>query len=125
MSAPPPVIPVTDIAKIRLRRIKAGSLFKLIFLATASVFVPMIVFFGILALFGAKTIMVSGEPVTGIKGLVSALIMAPIFSLLFSLFGWIGAYIGIRIWGYFKPITLEYVPADTETVEPVGRDNGA
>ncbi|WED65254.1 hypothetical protein PXH66_00100 [Synoicihabitans lomoniglobus] len=100
-----------DIARIRLRRIKAGSLFKLVFLATSAVFCPMFLFFGILALFGAKTVTVSGSPVTGIMGLVAALIMAPLFSVIFSLFGWIGSYIGIRIWGHFKPITLEYVPA--------------
>lgn len=64
-----------------------------------------------MALFGAKTVTFSGEHVTGFMGLVTALIMAPIFSLIFSLFGWIGTYFGIRIWGHFRPITLEYVPA--------------
>jgi hypothetical protein len=112
MSDTPPSIPIPDIARIRLRRIKAGSLFKLIFLGTASVFIPMFIFFGILALFGAKTVTVSGEHVTGIMGLIAALIMAPLFTLFFSLFGWIGSYIGIRVWGYFKPITLEYVPVE-------------
>ena len=111
MSEAPPFVPIPDIARIRLRRIKAGSLFKLIFLATSSVFVPVIVFFGVLALFGARTVTVSGEHVTGIMGLVASLVMAPLFSLFFSLFGWFGAYIGIRIWGSFKPITLEDVPA--------------
>ncbi len=71
----------------------------------------MFLFFGILALFGAETVTVSGSSVTGIPGLIAALIMAPLFSVIVSLFGWVGSYFGIRIWGHFKPITLEYAPA--------------
>ena len=98
--------------KIRFRRIKAGSLFKLVFIASGTVFIPMFIFFGILALFGAKTVTVANEPVTGIMGLLSALIMAPIFTLLFAVVAWIGAYIGIRIFGNFKPLEIEYVPSE-------------
>ena len=114
---------VTDVRKIRLRRIKAGSLFKLVFLSSSAIFIPMIVFFGVLAFFGAKTVTFSGEQVTGVKGLVTALIMAPFFTLFFSLFAWIGAYIGIRIFARFWPLELEYVPAEerktpNQTLEP-------
>jgi len=98
--------------KIQLRRIKAGSLFKLVFIACGTIFIPMFVFFGILALFGAQTVTVSNEPVTGIMGLLAALIMAPIFTLLFAAFSWVGAYLGIRMFGYFKPLEIEYVPSE-------------
>lgn len=104
--------PVTGVMKIRLRRIKAGSLFKLVFLTSSAIFMPMIILFGVLALFGAKTVTFSGEPVTGIMGLVTSLIMAPFFTLLFAVFLWVGAYLGIRIFGYFKPLEVEYVPAE-------------
>ena len=107
--------PVTDVSKIRLRRIKAGSLFKLVLISSSTIFVPMILFFGILAYFGAKTVSLSGEYVTGVTGLITALIMAPFFTVLFSLFAWVGAYIGIRIFGYFRPLELEYVPAEEKT----------
>ena len=108
---------VTDVRKIRLRRIKAGSLFKLVLLSSSAIFIPMIIFFGVLAFFGAKTVTFSGEHVTGVKGLITALIMAPFFTLFFSLFAWIGAYIGIRVFGYFWPLELEYVPVE-ERKEP-------
>lgn len=71
----------------------------------------MSVFFGMLAFFGAKTVSLSGEYVTGMKGLMTSLVLASIFVLLCSLFAWVGAYIGLRVVGYFKPIVLEYVPA--------------
>jgi len=102
---------------ITLRRIKAGSLFKLVFLATATVIVPLFLFFGLLALFGANTVSVAGEHVTGIKGLVSAVIMAPLFVIIFSLFAWFGAYVGIRCWGLFRPLSLEYVPAEEAPIQ--------
>ena len=116
MNDTPPL--VTNVRKIRLRRIKAGSLFKLVLLTSSAIFMPMIIFFGVLAFFGAKTVSVSGEHVTGLKGLISAVIMAPIFTLVLSLFAWVGAYIGIRAFGSFRPLEIEYVPA-TEKAEPI------
>src|SRR5690242_13646425 len=98
----PPI--ASDVRRIHVRRIKAGSMFKLVFLATAAVFVPMIVFFGVLAFFGARSVTLSGQYVTGVKGLVTSLVLAPVFTLLFSLFAWVGAYFSIRIIGYFKPL---------------------
>jgi len=107
--------PVTGVMKIRLRRIKAGSLFKLVLLASGTIFIPMILFFGVLALFGANTVTLSGKPVTGIMGLVTAVIMAPFFTLFFAVFLWVGAYLGIRLWGFFKPLVIEYVPAEQDS----------
>lgn len=100
-----------------MRRLKAGSLFKLVFTAVATTTIPMFLFFGVLAFFGAKTVTVSGEYVTGIKGLGAAILMAPFFAAFFSAFAWVGSYIGLRVWGRFSPLVLEYVPAD----EPPGR----
>jgi len=103
---------VDDSSKIRIRRIKAGSLFRLVAAAAFSVFIPLIVFFGILAFFGFDTIFVNHRQVYGVEGLIAALIMAPIFSLFISVVGWIALYVGIFIWGHFKPITISYVSAD-------------
>ena len=106
---------MTDVRKIRLRRIKAGSLFKLVLFSSSAIFVPMIVFFGVLAFFGAKTVSISGEHVTGVIGLIAALIMAPVFTVSFSLFAWVGVYIGIRLFGYFWPLEIDYVPANEKS----------
>ncbi|WP_146180223.1 hypothetical protein [Opitutus sp. ER46] len=87
---------------------------KLVLVGSATVICPMALFFGVLALFGANTVAVSGRPVTGIMGLLAAIIMAPIFVLFVSLFAWVGAYLGVRIWGHFRPLDLEYISADEE-----------
>lgn len=107
--------------KIRVKRIKAGSLFMLVTAGICSVFIPLIIFFGILALFGCETIHINSRAVVGLAGLVDAIFMVPFFSLFFSVFVWLCLYIGICICGLFKPLTIAYVSADTPKAEsPTG-----
>lgn len=106
---PPHVVP--DIRRIYLRRIKAGSFFKLVLISTTATLAPLILLCGVCALFGFNTVTVSGRPLTGVTGLVAALIMAPLFCVFFSLFVWFFGYLGLRLWGHFRPVALEYVPA--------------
>lgn len=103
---------VDDAQKIRIRRIKSGSLFRLVAAATFSVCIPWFVFLGFLALLGFRTLFVNHQQVYGIQGLIAALIMAPIFSAFISVIAWAALYVGIFIWGHFQPITIVYVPAD-------------
>ena len=103
---------IDDAQKICVRRIKAGSLFILVTASICSVFIPFAIFFGILALFGFETVHVNNQTVVGIAGLVDAIIMAPIFSIIFSAFVWLALYIGIFICGFFKPFTIAYVAVD-------------
>jgi hypothetical protein len=107
---------VDDVPKICVRRIKAGSLFVLVAGGICSVFIPLFIFFGILALFGCQTVHVNGHPVCGVAGLIAALIMAPIFSFIFTVIVWLTLYVGIRICGSFKPFTIAYVSADKPKV---------
>jgi hypothetical protein len=95
--------------EIHVRRIKAGSLFKLVAIGVFSVMVPLFIFFGVLALFGFRTVYVNQQQLYGFAGLFAAIVMAPIFSLIFSVLGWVALYIGIRVFGHFKPITISYV----------------
>jgi hypothetical protein len=103
---------IDDSQKIRVRRIKAGSLFKLVAIAIFSVFIPLSIFFGVLALFGFRTVYLNHQQVFGLEGLIAAIIMAPIFSFVVSIMAWLVLYIGIFICGYFKPITIAYFSAD-------------
>ena len=71
---------IDDAQKIRIRRIKAGSLFRLVATGVFTVIVPLCVFFGILALFGFDTVHVNRRQVHGVEGLIDALIMALILA---------------------------------------------
>jgi len=101
---------IDESKKITLRRIKAASLFTLVATGVFSLFVPLIIFFGILAIFGFRTIHVNLQPVVGLPGFMASLVMAPLVSLFLSIFIWIVLYLGIRIWGIFAPHTITYVP---------------
>jgi len=98
---------------IRIKRIKAGSLFKFILIPSAAFMIPFVLC-GVAALFGAQTITVNKQYVTGVWGLIAALIMAPLFALIFLGFTWFFAYLGIRIIGRFKPLKLSYISAGEE-----------
>ncbi len=101
----------------KIRRIKAGSLFKLIFVISLSVFIPFFLLCGIAALFGAKTVSVGDSHVTGVMGLVSAIIMMPIFAACFGGCAWFFSYLAIRVVGRFSPLGLDYVSAEEESIQ--------
>jgi hypothetical protein len=96
---------------IHVQRIKAGSLAALVFSGTAMMMIPMCVFFGVLAFFGAKTVHVNGTYVTGIGGLLLALVYGPLFTGIFGVLAWPAAYLGVRLIGRYKAFRIEYVPA--------------
>lgn len=99
---------------IHAKRIRSGSLAALVFTGTAMLFVPVCALFGFFALLGANTITLNRAHVTGIAGLLLGLVYGPLFAGIFGLFGWVSAYLGIRLVGHFKPYRIEYVPASEE-----------
>jgi uncharacterized protein involved in cysteine biosynthesis len=97
--------------KIKGKKLKKKSLFKLIFV---SMLIPMGLFCllcGIAALFGAQTVSLNGEHQTGWIGLVAALVMFPFFVFIFTCFMWVGAAVGLWMYSWFKEIEIELVDA--------------
>ena len=88
---------------------------KLVFVGVGTMMIPMCVFFGILALFGAKTITLGSSHVTGISGLALGILYGFLFSGIFGALALPAAYLGVRIWGSFAPIKLELIG---EVIEP-------
>jgi hypothetical protein len=107
-----------NVQVVYAKRIKSGSLAALVFTGTGMLMIPMCIFFGILAFFGAKTVHVNGTHVTGIGGLLLSLVYGPLFTGIFGLFGWAAAYLGIRFIGSFRPFRIEYVAASVEEPSP-------
>lgn len=95
--------------KIRAKKLKKASLFKLIFVSTL---IPMGLFFllcGIAAAFGASTVTLNGASQTGWQGLLAAVIMFPFFVLIFSGLTWIFAALGLWMYSWFRDIEIEVV----------------
>jgi len=94
--------------EITVQRIAAGSLFKLIGLGLAGVFVPITTIMGVFSLLGVQAITIkwNDQALTGIAGLLSSpfigLFIAGIFTLL------IGSCVvlGLRFYSLFRPITV-------------------
>ena len=113
--------------KIRAKKLKKKSLFKLILVSFS---VPMGFFFllcGIASIFGAETVKWNEQSITGIKGFVAALLMYPVFILFFTAFSWIGAAIGLWMYSWFRKIELEFVDGElieSARAEPVDSGNG-
>jgi hypothetical protein len=107
-----PGYPPTDVRRIHLRRIKSGSLLKLVLQGTTAVCGPLFILFGVMAAFGAGTVKFNEAPLTGAAGFFGALLMAPVFIGVISLFVWVAAYLGLRLAGWIKPLTLDYVPPE-------------
>lgn len=99
---------------IEVKKITKGSLFKLLFVGGLFGFFFLFIACGIAAYFGAETISVNGENVTGFKGLTSAIIMWPFFSAAFAGFMWLFMAFGLWIYSLFKPLKLSFVASQNE-----------
>ncbi len=98
--------------RIRVRKLSKGSLFKLISIGAFISFLPFFVLCGVASFFGANTVRVNGSPVTGPMGIVAALIMYPIFTLLFCCFAWLIGAFGLWVYSKFRCLELELVDAE-------------
>ena len=78
---------------------------------------------GIAAYFGAETVKVNNANVTGVKGLVSAIVMYPLFLILFSFFAWIGSALGLWMYSWFRKIELEFV--DGEIIQEIKQNQSS
>lgn len=92
--------------RLRARKMSKGSLFKLIFISSAIPLFPFFVLCGIASLFGANTVKVNNAPVTGPMGLVAAMVMYPLFALLFTCFAWLFGAFGLWVYSKIRPLEL-------------------
>ena len=91
---------------VQTRGISGGSLFKLLFVGYLLSVGPLIIIFGIFSLFGAETIHVNNEAVTGFKGLIASIIMAPIFSGISACINWV--FIAFGQWLFTRFHSLKF-----------------
>jgi hypothetical protein len=98
--------------KIISRGLRAGSLFKILFIGHAFSFGLLVILMGVLSFFGHETVFLQGNPVFGITGLMSGVFTAAIFALLFSFINWV--FILFGNWLYTRFRTYEVVINEIE-----------
>jgi len=99
---------------IDIKRLRIGTVYKLVCVGLLTGLVPLCLFFGILAFFGFDTVEWNGESLTGLKGLLAGPIMGLFLALMFTAF--FGSVIALGLWLYsfFKPIRLTYLNVDLD-----------
>ena len=104
--------------RIRAKKITGASLFKVLFIGFSISFFFVTLMFGIANLFGAGTVTLNDLPITGVKGLIAALIMYPIFCLLFTSLMWLGYALSFWVYSHFKKIEIEFVEGEVILPSP-------
>lgn len=69
---------------LQTRGLSAGSIFRILFIGLLYSMGPLLIIAAIFSYFGAHVITFNSAYVTGLKGLLTGIIMVPLFPLLFS-----------------------------------------
>ncbi len=93
---------------IKAEKISKSSFFKLLLISVGLGLFFFFLLCGIAALFGSSTVTWNGEVVTGIKGLLAALLMWPFFSLFLVCFLWLFGVLGLWAYSLISPLYVEF-----------------
>jgi len=105
-----------------VRKVKAASIYKLLFAGLLVAFIPLGLVFGIAGLFGADTVKWNNQPIHG----VAALFAGPALSVFVALFfaGFLGTLTSLGLWllSRFRTIGIRVILA--QPTAPEGRSAG-
>jgi len=89
------------------KKLSTGSIFKLIAIGSLCSIIPISIFMGVFALFGANSITWNEKPITGIAGLAASPFIGLFISLVFTAL--LGIFVALGLWVYskFRPIQIE------------------
>jgi hypothetical protein len=88
--------------RIEFRRLRAGSVFRIGYLALLGFVLPLGILFGLLALGGADTVSFNGRYVHGIGGLVGGIVLGLALPAIFAGFMVVGSLV-VRALGRLVP----------------------
>jgi hypothetical protein len=97
---------------VKIKKISAGTVYKLMATGLTVGFLPLFILFGIFGAFGMESLKWNGEYVTGLKALFMAPLMGVFMSLMFTLLIGSITVVGLWIFSFFKAINIEFVISD-------------
>ncbi|ARV19918.1 hypothetical protein AEP_02993 [Curvibacter sp. AEP1-3] len=92
--------------ELTIQRLSAGTVFKLAAIGMACTFLPLCVFFGVLAAFGAPTITWNGQQLTGVSGLAMSPVIGLMITSLGTLFLGSACAFGLWIYSLVRPVSI-------------------
>ena len=91
-------------------RLTTGTVIKLLLIGSIVPLSILCAICGIAGMLGAATVKLNDRPVHGIAALVVGVVMGPIMSIAFSLFGGLMVAIGLWIYSWKSKLTISYHP---------------
>jgi hypothetical protein len=88
--------------------LKAGSLFKFLWLGNAFGLLPLFIIAGVAAMLGAGTVTINQQPVRGPLALPAAVVMWPIFAAVLSCLQWVVFALGFWLYSRWGKLTLRF-----------------
>ena len=92
---------------ITVKRLRAGTVFKLLLIGNLTFFVPLGLLAGVMSMFGASTVI---QVVTGLPAMLVSPLSGAAFALVISVLGWISVFIGLWVYSAYRPLELEFIP---------------
>jgi len=103
---------MTETELITVKRIRGGSIIKVILIGSVIGCAIVTTVFGFFALFGAEVVKWNDQYITGIKGFIASPFIGLFIGGVFGLFTSFFVYIGLRIYALFNDISIEYIPSN-------------
>jgi len=103
---------------IIVKRLRSGTVFKLLLIGNLVFFLPLALLAGVLGMFGASTIIWNDQIMTGLPALLVSSLSGALFVLVFSVLGWISVFIGLWVYSAFRPLELEFIPLAGDKAPP-------
>lgn len=92
--------------EITIQRLSAGTIYKLAALGIACSVLPLCIFFGVLAAFGAQTIAWNGQHLTGFWGLAMSPVVGLMITGMGTLFVGSACAIGLWLYSFIRPMSI-------------------
>ena len=93
-------------SQFRMDRLSAGSIYKIAFVGLLCSFMPLCLFFGVLAMFGFNTITWNGQAIHGLNGFLLSPVIALIGIVLMGAFLGTACAVGLWVFSKFRPLLL-------------------
>ena len=95
-----------------VRRLRTGTLFRLVALGAFCAVVPVFTLFGVLGSMGLATLTWNGQSVVGVRALVGGPLVGLLFALVLTAVAGTAVAFGLWIHAWFAPLRLDYEPLD-------------
>jgi hypothetical protein len=104
------------IKSIEVTRFAAGSLFKIVTVGCGISTFGFAVLMGVLALFGAHTVRMNQDYVTGLGGFLLSLVIGLVIAAISTIFAWLGFLFGFWVFSRFRSLRIDYISSDEDAL---------